>query len=74
MTYYRNPELARKNSPVEITSKCPACGDPLSGATVVYDLYGTDIPGYAFHRDCAFEMAQRIICDAWPNRRDPDVD
>lgn len=20
------------------------------------------------HRDCAFAMAQRLICDAWPNR------
>lgn len=74
MTYYKNPELARVNSLYKTTTKCAACGSPLTGATVVYDLYGTEIVGHAFHRNCAFEMAQRIICDAWPNRHDPKSD
>lgn len=54
-----------------------ACGNPLKGATIVYDMQDMADPlytRYTFHRDCAFEMAQRIICDAWPNRRDPTID
>jgi hypothetical protein len=69
MTYYASPEEARAKSHFVLTTKCVACDKPLSGATIVYDLYGTEPTGNTFHRDCAFEMAQRIICDAWPNRR-----
>lgn len=73
MSYYRTPEEARAKSLYEITTKCVACNEPLTGSTIIYDLLGTEIVGNAFHRKCAFEMAQRIICDAWPNRRDSDV-
>lgn len=73
MTFYKTPEIAREKSLVELTTVCVSCGDPLTGATVVYELYGTDTIGHTFHRQCAFEMAQRMICDAWPNRHASDV-
>ncbi|WP_143853348.1 hypothetical protein [Brucella pseudogrignonensis] len=71
MTYYRTAADARAQANFNHSDKCVACDKPLAGPTIVYDLYGTDQVGNAFHRDCAFEMAQRIICDAWPNRRHP---
>jgi hypothetical protein len=38
---------------------------------IAYDAHpGTELlHSVLMHRDCAFAMAQRIICDAWPKRR-----
>jgi hypothetical protein len=60
-------------SPFNWTTSCLCCGEAIEGPTVGYDLClpGGDstITRAMMHRDCAFAMAQRIICDAWPNRR-----
>jgi hypothetical protein len=61
MTFYADTDAA-ETSPFNNHETCPACGEPSSGSTVGYVRV-------LFHRDCAFAMAQRIICDAWPNRR-----
>lgn len=71
MTFYADADAAQA-SPFNTHQICLSCGEPTDGATVGYDLIlpGTKIYTRAlFHRDCAFAMAQRIICDAWPNRR-----
>lgn len=74
MTYFKDARTAKEQSHFATYETCMCCGKPTAGSTVVYDLTlpGTDIYTSAFfHRDCAFDMAQRIICDAWPNRRHP---
>lgn len=76
MTYFRSETAATDKSPIAVHDICMCCGKPAEGPTVVYDLI---LPGSGavrralFHRDCAFAMAQRIICDAWPNRRDGEL-
>jgi hypothetical protein len=71
MTFYANADAAQA-SPFNTHKTCLSCGEPIDGPTVGYDLIlpGTKIYTRAlFHRDCAFAIAQRIICYAWPNRR-----
>lgn len=73
MTYYKNEVAAESESPIGIGETCLCCGEAASGPTVGYDLVMPGTSHYTrvpFHRDCAFAMAQRIICDAWPHRRD----
>lgn len=73
MTYFADAETAANESPFAIHDTCLCCGEAANGPTIGYDLIlpGSDKMTRAFfHRDCAFAMAQRIICDAWPNRRD----
>ena len=73
MTYYKSREAALDNAVLETHTICMACGKEADGPIVGYDLTlpGSDLLTTAFfHRDCASAMAQRIICDAWPNRRD----
>jgi len=73
MTYFKDATTGVADSPFEPMGKCMCCGEATTGPTVAYDLVtpdtGTLVRAF-FHRDCAFAMAQRIICDAWPNRRD----
>lgn len=76
MTFHISPIVAKAESPFETTSHCFCCGEkldkPSDGPIVVYDAYpsqpGDQLVSMLMHRDCAFAMAQRIICDAWPNR------
>lgn len=73
MSYFKDAETAAKESPFATHEICMCCGKAAAGPTVAYDLTlpGGDLLTRAlFHRDCAFAMAQRIIYDAWPNRRD----
>ena len=73
MTFSPTFAEASASSPFLHTTNCICCGTPIKGPTIAYDL---ELPGAEtpltramMHRDCAFAMAQRIICDAWPNRR-----
>ena len=71
MTFYKDLETASESS-FNNSDTCLCCGEPSNGPLVGYDLIlpGSEIYTRAlFHRDCAFAMAQRIIVDAWPNRR-----
>ena len=73
MSYFKDAETAVNESPFATHELCMCCGEPAAGPIVAYDLVlpGTDFETRAMcHRDCAFAMAQRIIYDAWPNRRD----
>ncbi len=74
MTFHADLQAAQKDSPFNTYETCLCCGEPADGPLVGYDM---NLPkeGHVralFHRDCAFAMAQRMICDAWPNRhREP---
>ena len=72
MSYYASEEEITKNLfRIHGNGKhCVLCSEPLKGPTIVYDvsLHPGSREGIAMHRDCAFAMSQRIICDAWPNR------
>lgn len=74
MSYSKDTQTAlEKAGSYETHEVCMCCGEAAAGPIVAYDLVlpGNDYESRAlFHRDCAFAMAQRIICDAWPNRRD----
>ncbi|WP_122881491.1 hypothetical protein [Pseudomonas sp.] len=52
---------------------CFNCSEPFTGASVRYDGYAGNGEGEGhsiyLHVKCASEMAQRLITDAWPNRR-----
>lgn len=74
MTFHANLEDAKANHPwkTPATSHCFCCGKQLDGPLVGYDVDSPSEGGpqrVLMHRDCAFAMAQRIICDAWPKRR-----
>jgi len=74
MTYYRSFRLAQEQSNFEqVTHKCFCCDSDIEGPTIVRDAFPTG-DGYLksvyMHRDCAFSMAQSLILDAWPHRRD----
>lgn len=75
MTYHATLEEARADHPWRTAEgkHCFCCGKPLDGPTVAYDAHPVVEHlkhRVLMHRDCAFAMAQRIICDAWPNRHD----
>jgi len=72
VTYFKDAETAENASPVATAGICMGCGEPPAGPTVTYDMFMPDgaTNRVLFHRDCAFAVAQRLICDAWPNRRD----
>jgi hypothetical protein len=79
MTFDISIITAIAESPFHMSAHCFCCNKELKsamdGSIVSYDAYpnqGTHAR-VAMHRDCAFAMAQRIICDAWPNRRAGDV-
>ena len=78
MTFHISVVTARDKSLFELQTKCFCCGKAIQkaadGPVVAYDAYpGTELLRFVLmHRDCAFAMAQRIICDAWPNRRAGD--
>jgi hypothetical protein len=72
MTFHLSLEAAEQDSPFNTHDVCMCCGKKVVGPLIGYDLTlpNSDILTRAlFHRDCAFAMAQRIIMDAWPNRR-----
>lgn len=73
MAFYKSEnELSQHPFAVHGDGKlCAFCGESLVGPLVVYDmqLEPGSLEGLAMHRDCAFAMAQRMILDAWPNRR-----
>lgn len=50
---------------------CFGCGEKLNKFVVRYDGYAEPslMKSIFMHPECASEMAQRIICDTWPNRR-----
>jgi len=72
MTFHADVNAAEDDAPWPTHDICMCCGEPSNGPLVGYDII---LPGQStytralFHRDCAFAMAQRIICDAWPKRR-----
>lgn len=71
VTFHPSIDHAHENSPFQTRDTCLCCGQPASGPLIGYDLElenGT-FSRALMHRDCAFAMAQRIIMDAWPNRR-----
>lgn len=73
MTYSADVEAARtKAGSVATYETCLCCGKEAAGPTVAWDLMLPEDNAFRrvlFHRDCAFGMAQGMICDAWPNRR-----
>ena len=72
MTYHKDLDDAQ-NAPFNTHEVCMCCGESADGPLVGYDMIlpgTTHLTRALFHRDCAFAMAQRIICDAWPRRRD----
>lgn len=70
--YYSDVETADSKSWCRIhKTNCICCGQEILSDVVAYDMCIADPNKYVrtlMHRKCAFEMAQRIICDAWPNR------
>lgn len=73
MSYYPNANRAADIALFPVVKKCLCCGEEVSGPTVMYDGFpsGSEtLMSMMMHRDCAFAMAQRLICDAWPNRND----
>jgi hypothetical protein len=74
VTFYISVVTAREKSLFELQSICFCCGKVIQtaadGPVIGYDAYpATDLmQSVLMHRDCAFAMAQRIICDSWPNR------
>lgn len=79
MTFDISAVTALERSPFQVQRRCFCCNKALEIATdgpvVSYDAWPTsDVLTRVFmHRDCAFAMAQRIICDAWPNRHVGDI-
>ena len=73
MAFHRTLAEAVTASPFNCTTACLCCGEAIEGATVGWDLQlpgmETPITRAMMHRDCAFEMAQGLILDTWPNRR-----
>ncbi len=72
MTYHKDLATAEEDSPFATHGVCMCCGEASDGPLIGYDLVLPQTQIYTralFHRDCAFAMAQRIICDSWPNRR-----
>lgn len=73
MTYSADLEAARiKAGSMAIYEICLCCGKEAAGPTVAWDLMLPEDNAYRrvfFHRDCAFGMAQGMICDVWPNRQ-----
>jgi hypothetical protein len=71
MTYHSDGQSAISSRPFQDENDCFCCGKVVVGPTVHYDGYKENKGVSLYmHRDCAFAMAQRIICDAWPNRRE----
>jgi hypothetical protein len=72
MTYFADFEKASAFVPYNEPKQCFGCGKELLGPIVRYDGYGENGVGQSeyFHRDCAFAVAQRLILDTWPNRRE----
>lgn len=73
MSYLKSGAVAASEGPLlTISHTCFCCGETAEGPAIGYDVRRPDgrYVRVLFHRDCAFVMAQRIICDAWPNRRD----
>ncbi|MGR2680076.1 hypothetical protein [Chromobacterium haemolyticum] len=77
MTFYKNLDQA-KNAPfVSSGDHCFCCNEKIEGSVVAYDAYPNPdserLVRVMMHRDCAFAMAQRLICDAWPNRHEGEL-
>lgn len=79
MTHSISIIAATEQSPFALEPRCFCCNKELinaqDGSVISYDAWPTSevLTRVVMHRDCAFAMAQRIICDAWPNRRVGDV-
>lgn len=79
MTFYISPVFAQVESLISPDNHCFCCNKPLTkasdGPVIAYDAHPVEgkLSRVLMHRDCAFAMAQRIICDAWPNRRVGEV-
>lgn len=79
MTFDISVVVAKAESPFQVQTRCFCCNEELGSATdgpvVSYDGWPTPevLTRVMMHRDCAFAMAQRIICDAWPKRHVGDV-
>lgn len=72
MTYLKNGESTDNFTPHGFSDFCFGCGKRIEGPTVRYDGYlkANEVASIFMHRDCAFAIAQRLIIDTWPNRRD----
>lgn len=72
MSYFVNLKSAKAFYPYNVPQRCFCCAVELDGPIVRYDGCNDKGEGVSIfmHRDCAFAMAQRLIVDAWPNRRD----
>lgn len=68
MTYFATRATANAFGLGAVPDNCMLCGGALGGPIIAYDSV-SEIGVLWAHRDCAFAMANRIICDAWPNRR-----
>lgn len=74
MTFSISVVVDRETSPFQLQTRCFCCGEEIKtamdGPVISYDGFPTTdvLTRVSMHRDCAFAMAQRIICDAWPNR------
>lgn len=79
MTFYASAVVAQQEPGYKKTQHCFCCNQAVTeigdGPVIGYDAYISDgvMERVLMHRDCAFAMAQRIICDAWPNRRAGEV-
>jgi hypothetical protein len=75
MTYHKT---SRQAQTAMFVLPCAECGKMPEGPTVAYD-FTMEIEGKVrlvtvlFHRECASLVAQRLICDAFPNRYDDGV-
>jgi len=72
MSYFKDRQAAESGFSHSTVDSCFTCGKKIEGPNVRHDGYepgGRSVSIY-LHRDCAFVMAQRLIVDTWPNRRD----
>ncbi len=72
MSYFKDRAAAEAGVHFTSVDNCFTCGLKIEGPTVRYDGHNTSGKSISIflHRDCAFVMAQRLIVDTWPNRRD----
>lgn len=79
MTFSISIVVEKDRSPFQLQTRCFCCNEEVKtandGPIISYDAWPTSdvLTRVVMHRDCAFAMAQRIICDAWPNRRSGDT-
>ena len=72
MSYFPDIESAMSEVAYNTPDTCFECGQKIDGPNVRFNGYLAEGQGVSLflHRDCAFQLAQCLIVDTWPNRGD----